>query len=400
MTTFAKNRNEMEEERESVWIAVSLTAGVAATNYSFAAFYSHSSIIFTISLLLVPAFAAAGLLCHSINCRILCRGQLSGGFHGIGTLQGRLLLGTMFFFAGAGICAMNMLRIASFPESAGPVRQFASSSAENLKNIIDSIDYGDPVCNAVAKALFTGDRSGIDSRTTGIFRQSGASHLLALSGMHMGVIYVILSRILSIAGNSPAIRHTRSVLTIAGTGFFTLMTGASDSASRAFLFIMLNETAKISGRKTDGATLLCTSLMIQLAIKPGAISSTGFQLSYLAMTGIFTLYPALKKMWPQQNSGRKKRTVGNPMEKIWDLCAMSISCQLFTGPLAWLKFGTFPQYFLITNLFCIPLMSLIMFSTAAVLILTAAGACPDMLTGISESLIQTMLFVLGTISSM
>lgn len=390
----------MKEERESVWLAVSLTAGVAATNYSFAALYNQADITFAASSCLVTAFSASGLLCHSINCRILRHKQFSRGFHGMGALHGRILLGALFFFAGTCICATNMLCTASFPASAGPLQSFALSCAERVKNIIDSTGYGDPVCNAMAKALLTGDRSGLDSHTKGIFRQSGASHLLALSGMHMGIIYVILSRILSVAGNSPAMRNTRSAITVAGTGFFTLMTGASDSTSRAFLFIMLNETARISGRKTDGATLLCASLMIQLAIRPCSISSISFQLSYLAMAGMFTVYPALKKMWPRRHSGHKKMYIGNPLEKIWNLCAMSISCQLFTGPLAWLKFGTFPQYFLITNLFCIPLMSLTMFFTTAVLFLTAAGACPDMLTGISESLIKVMLFVLETISSM
>lgn len=390
----------MEAERESVRLAVSLTLGVAAANYSFSTHYIHQESIPAISWIIMMAFAATWLICHSINCRIPCCAMAGSGFHGIGITRGRLMLEVLFAIAGAGIYAMEMVQTAALPAAQGPLKEFAYSCAGHIKEAIDCIGYKDPLCNAIVKAFLTGDRTGLDSHTREIFRISGASHLLALSGLHMGIIYIILSRALSLAGNSPAMQKTRSATIIAAAGLFTVMTGASASIVRAFLFILINETAKICGRKADGMSVLCTALMIQLAISPGIISSVSFQLSYLAMAGIITVYPVMQRMWPRPPAGHRFRFIITPMEKIWELCALSISCQLFTGPMAWWRFGTFPQYFLLTNLLCIPLMSMIMFSSIAVTAMTAFGTCPAMLTEISERLIASMISVLEIISSM
>ncbi|MCM1501560.1 MAG: ComEC/Rec2 family competence protein [Bacteroidales bacterium] len=394
----------MEAERESVGLAVSLTAGAAAANYSFTKFCALQDSMLHAACALISAFAIVWMLCHAINCRGLRQPGSHNGFSGIGLLRGRLLLGSLFAIAGACICTIDMTVSASFQHGPGPIKAFAMSCAGNIKDVIDSISFGDARCNAVMKAFLTGDRSGLDSHTREIFRQSGASHLLALSGMHIGILHVILSKALSMAGNSPFARKSRAILTVTGAGFFTIMTGASASLVRAFLFILLGETAKLCGRKADGATLLCSALMIQLALKPGIISSISFQLSYLAMAGIFIVYPRLKGLWPEESGGmkgsRKARIIAGPMKKIWELCALSISCQLFTGPLAWFKFGTFPQYFLLTNLMCIPLMTLTMAFSTATAAMEAAGICPGFMAAICERLIASMIFILETISSM
>ena len=226
-----------------------------------------------------------------------------------------------------------------------------------------------------------------------MFRESGGAHLLALSGLHIGILYLLLSRLLWPLGNSPRARRLRYALIVLAAGLFTLMTGASPSIVRAFLFIFLNETARIACRPRDPLRILSTALLIQLVITPSAITSTGFQLSYLAMAGIFLLFPILEGWYP-------KGARFDPVRKIWEAAALSISCQVFTGPLAWFRFHTFPTYFLLTNLFALPLTTLLMGSAVTTLVLRGIHCCPGFLVRATDWLCQTLVWILQVISSM
>ncbi len=204
---------------------------------------------------------------------------------------------------------------------------------------------------------------------------------------------MLLSRLLWPIGNSPAAKGVRYAVTLLAAGGFTLMTGASPSIVRAFLFILLNETARLTGRPRQPVRVLSTALLIQLVLSPQSIASTGFQLSYLAMTGILLVYPHLEAWYPE---GPRF----NPVRRIWQAAALSISCQLFTGPLAWLRFGSFPVYFLITNLLAMPLTTLLMATGTAAVTLQGMGWCPSILTEVTDRLCSLLLFVLETIASL
>lgn len=259
-------------------------------------------------------------------------------------LRGRreLLLPTLFFagfFLGA---ASSMLP----PAEAGALTWLG----ERLRDRIDTIPFRDSGTAALLKAFLSGWREELSPEVKAVFRSSGASHLLALSGLHIGILYTILSKAATVTGNSPAGRTIRSVLIVAAALVFTLMTGASPSIVRAFLFILASETAKLTHRSREPLKVLSFALMVQLVITPRVILSVGFQLSYLAMCGIFVLFPIMKDWFPGQK--------WNPLKKLWDAAALSISCQIFTGPLVWIKFHSFPKHFLITNLLAIPLTTL------------------------------------------
>lgn len=152
---------------------------------------------------------------------------------------------------------------------------------------------------ALLKALLTGQRKGLAPEAVAAFRTSGAAHILALSGLHLGVIYGILTRGLALLGRSRPAMLLRSLLAVAACGFYCLMCGAGPSLVRAFLFICINEFARHSpGRRREPLRVLCAALMIQLVACPGVIASVGFQLSYLSMAGIFILFPRLDAWYP------------------------------------------------------------------------------------------------------
>ena len=273
------------------------------------------------------------------------------------------------------------------------LERWTSAWAERLRAFIDGIPFPSEGTAPLLKALLTGDRSDLSRDTVRVFRESGGAHLLALSGLHIGILYLLLSRLLWPLGNSPRACRFRYGLIILAAGLFTLMTGASPSIVRAFLFIFLNETARIACRPRDPLRILSTALLIQLVLTPSAITSLGFQLSYLAMAGIFLLFPVLDGWYPK---GQRF----DPVRKVWEAAALSISCQVFTGPLAWFRFHTFPTYFLLTNLFALPMTTLLMGSAVTTLALRAIHCCPGFLIRATDWLCQALVWILQVISSM
>lgn len=369
----------MNAARDSVGIALPFAAGIALSIWSSGLISPYNGgLVATAALTAV--FSTAFISMRSLQ-------QAS-------PMATRTAIGIMFFATGIFITFTRAIWSGCYSQpSPGPVSRSAADCAQQLKSLIDSIQYSDTETPALIKALLTGDKSGLGKATREAFRLSGASHLLALSGMHLGIIYLITSRLLSVLGHSRKALVTRAIIIIASSGFFTLMTGASPSIVRAFLFILLSETASVTGRTKSGTHILCTAFVIQLAAAPEIIESIGFQLSYLAMCGILFLYPTLRNWYP---SDGKRGITG----KIWDTAALSISCQAFTAPLVWFHFGTFPQYFILTNLVAIPLTTITMISSIAVAALTATGICPPFLITANEAAVTALRFTLETISTM
>ena len=353
--------------RESIEaLAVHFTAGVAAGTL----------------LLRLPAnlsILASGLLVTlAALVIILLKTERSG------------LLFPVFLLLGA-FCAS----VDAFPaaETTTFIERWTSAWADGLRGFIDGIPFPSEGTAPLLKALLTGDRSGLPRDTVRVFRESGGAHLLALSGLHIGILYLLLSKLLWPLGNSPRARRIRYGLILLSAGLFTLMTGASPSIVRAFLFIFLTETARITGRPRDPIRILTTALLIQLVITPSSVTSVGFQLSYLAMTGIFLLFPVLESWYP-------KGLRFDPVRKIWQAAALSISCQAFTGPLAWLRFHTFPTYFLLTNLLAMPVTTLLMGSAVATLAFRGVGFRSGLLIRATDALAGLLVWILQTISSM
>lgn len=309
----------------------------------------------------------------------------------IGGSGERWCLSAVFALAGVFCYFATACRGASAEE--GAVMQAAGRCAERLRDIIDSIPFGHEQSAALIKALLTGERSSLSRATVLAFRASGASHLLALSGLHLGFIYLIIRRICNlIPWRGITVSYIRAAITVGLCGFYTLMTGAGASIVRAFLFICIRETAGICPeRKSDpGRTLLC-ALTIQLALSPASIASIGFQLSYLAMAGITFILPWMQSWYPPSK---------DPVRKLWDTAALSISCQITTAPLAWWYFRTFPQYFLITNIIAMPLCSAVMSLSIATIALYATGICPEWLIALTDLAVQSIINALRIISEM
>ena len=250
------------------------------------------------------------------------------------------------------------------PDAETLLERWASALGARTRIFIDGIPFPSEGTAPLVKALLTGDRSGLPRETVQVFRTSGGAHLLALSGLHVGILYLFLSKLLWPIGNSPIARCVRYVLTVLLAGLFTLMTGATPSLVRAFLFIVVNETSRLVNRPRDGLQVLSAALLVQLVLAPSAISSLGFQLSYLAMAGIFLLYPVLEAWYP-------KGPRIDPVRRIWQAAALAM-----------------------------PLTTLLMGSAVTTILLQGLGLCPGFLLQLTDALCSALVWILRIIASM
>ncbi len=381
MATFARNRNEMNLERDFAGFVLPFAAGIFLSTGTELIRFTYQPLACTASFAAVSAVVLVMLHPHGKRLRA----NSAWAF--------MVLLGLAAgIFSGSTACMTGL--------SAAPSRfgTWAAGFGHSLGDAIDGIPFENRQTNAVIKALVTGERNDIPRHVTDAFRDSGASHILALSGFHLGIVYAAVRWSLSWTGNSVKASRRRSVLIILLCGFYTLATGAGPSIVRAFLFILLGETAGMLHRRQTTAVLLMSSLLIQLALSPSSIRSVSFQLSYAAMSGIAYIYPWLRDFWP--GNPQEDRAFTRSVRRIWNSAALSIACQLTTGPLAYLHFESFPKHFLLTNLIALPLAGLIIPSGLAVLVLHSFGICPIIMVKAAEALVQALSAALEIIAGM
>lgn len=218
---------------------------------------------------------------------------------------------------------------------------------------------------AVVKALAIGDKQELDRATRKFYRVSGASHLLALSGLHVGLLYKLLVALFFPFGGNRYLKRFRSVAVLGFLWFYAMLSGMSPSISRAVLMITLYEGASFANRPRDGWNALAVSALLITLFHPEAPRQIGFQLSFAACTGIFGLYPHLKGLL---------HTRIPPLTAIWNGAALAISCQAATFLPVWIYFRSFPRYFLITNLLTLPLVTATLYLTALTLAVSVTGA--------------------------
>lgn len=323
----------------------------------------------------VPYWLAAGscLAATALSCLYAGRGDRSG----------TVLL--LYFVLGLFCHASAAARGPGAGGWAGAERALAA-----LLRAIDGAGFAHDSTAALLRALLCGQRDGLDRATVEAFRAAGASHILALSGLHLGILYGILQGVLSVLGHSRPAQLLRSVAAVGAAAFYLAVTGASPSLVRAFLFILFNELARLMpGRRRQPLNIFCAALTLQLAVSPGVVGSLGFQLSYLAMLGIVLVFPRLDAWYPRS-------TRWDPLRRLWSAAALTLSCQAFTAPLVWIRFHTFPRYFLITNLGAMPLTEAFILCALPALL----PGCPAGIKKLADTLGQLLVSFLETVAAL
>jgi competence protein ComEC len=205
----------------------------------------------------------------------------------------------------------------------------------------------------VAGALTLGLREKLGDEIKQSYRVSGAVHILAISGLHVGILYMVLFYSLSFLKKTRYGKIVMVLVILCALWFFALLTGLSPSVLRAstmFSFVLIGQSLR---RYSNVYNSLAISAFILLFINPTLISNVGFQLSYCAVLGIVILQPRL------HNLMRSRLWL---IDKISGLVAVSIAAQLAAFPLSLYYFHQFPVYFWLTNIIVIPFTTLILYS--------------------------------------
>ena len=225
---------------------------------------------------------------------------------------------------------------------------------------------------ATTAALTLGYKDDLDPQLKSSFQKAGAAHILAVSGLHTGILYGVLFFLFTCFGLYPPLYEARwhqrivSGLIVAALIAYALLTGGSPSVVRSVLFVVLLELAKIWHRQPFTLNALFVTAFLILFLRPSDLFSVSFQLSFASVAGILLFEPILRNLFPipAPLHGKGYRIA----EYIRDILTFSIAAQVFTLPLALHYFSQTSNLFFVTNLMVVPLAFLLM--VCALLLLT------------------------------
>jgi competence protein ComEC len=244
---------------------------------------------------------------------------------------------------------------------------------------------------AVASAILLGYDEHLDSEQRRQFTGAGAIHILCVSGLHVGIIYLVLSGMLGVLKRKKGLRMVRTFVLLLAIWFYALVTGFSPSVLRAttmFSFIIIGSSLS---RKPNIYNSLAGSAFLLLAINPYMITAVGFQLSYLAVLGIVTIYKPVYSLITPTNW---------LLDKIWSITAVSLSATLATFSLTTFYFNQFPNLFAVTNLIAIPASTLILYTGILVLITSPVDFISNLLAQVLTWIIRVLNFSVGWIEGL
>lgn len=209
---------------------------------------------------------------------------------------------------------------------------------ESFAAILDKYMKGDE--NAVAKGLILGDRSSIDSEITRKFGNTGAMHVLAVSGLHVAILVQILTAFFGLFARWIS-RNQALILALAIVWIYSALTGLSASVVRSAVMFTVLAGSTLTGKSYNGFNSLALSAVLILVWNPHFLYDIGFQLSYLAMAGIFLFNKYLTKLFYTKHKW---------LQAAWEGTMVGIAAQIMTVPLTLYYFHQFPNYFILTNL--------------------------------------------------
>ena len=204
----------------------------------------------------------------------------------------------------------------------------------------------------IAAALLIGYKEILDPDTKSSFSKVGAMHILAVSGLHVGIIYLMISSLLFFLNNNHWQRLVRLLIILLFLWTYVILTGMSPSVLRAAIMFSLISIGQNMNYKTNIYNTIFLSAFILLILKPTNLYNVGFQLSYLAVLGIVFFYS------PINNWISSRYWILN---QLWALASVSIAAQIATTPISLYHFGQFPISFLIANLIVVPLAGIMIY---------------------------------------
>jgi competence protein ComEC len=237
---------------------------------------------------------------------------------------------------------LNLEDIAFTKENEGvPLIKYALTLRERQVQYFRKILKSDDVYS-VASTLILGYRADLDEEVLSYYAKTGTIHALSVSGMHVGLIYLVLAWIFSFLDRNRLAKACKLIIILVLIWCYTILTGLSPSVLRAAIMISVFMIGKGINRSANGVNILAFSGFLILVYDPLILWDVGFQLSYLAVLGLILVQPTIEDWFYFKNTF---------YQKIWSAISISLAAQLFTFPLSIYYFHQFPMYFLFSNLF-------------------------------------------------
>jgi len=225
-----------------------------------------------------------------------------------------------------------------------PIHFFFLSLRHHIQQQMNRV-ISHPQANQIAQALLLGQKNNLDKEVSEAYSTAGAMHILAVSGLHVGIIYGFFFIFFQPykLGLSKRIAYLSMVIII--IWIYAFLTGMSPSVMRSATMFTIVSLAQMRSTSPSIYNGLALSAILLLIFDPNLIYSVGFQLSYAALTGILLFQPLIVNLWLPKNK---------IIYRGWEITSVGIAAQLATFPIAAYYFHTFPTYFILSNLVAIP----------------------------------------------
>ena len=219
--------------------------------------------------------------------------------------------------------------------------------------------------SAIVAAMVLGDKHALDRDTKDAFSVSGASHVLALSGLHLSIVYFILTLLM---GSRRKRRWLSQAIILISLWLYVILVGMVPSITRSAVMLSIYSLCWVGGREKASVNALCLAAICLMVANPLCVWDMGFQLSFLAVLSILTLCRPINRLLPKGGELTGIKVVDTLIKTIWAMVSVSLASQVGTAPLVAYYFGRFSCYFLLTNLIVVPCAMVIIYCSVAVLL--------------------------------
>jgi competence protein ComEC len=243
---------------------------------------------------------------------------------------------------------------------------------------------------AIASALVLGVTDGLDNELLTAYAATGAMHVLAVSGLHITIIYMILLWVLKPLLRLRSGQWLLAIISLVLLWAYAFITGLSPSVLRAVTMFSFMALARPTSQSTNIYNTLAASAFCLLMFDPFLIMSVGFQLSYLAVLGIVYLQPVFYRLWEPESW---------LLDEVWKITCVSIAAQIATLSLGLLYFHQFPNYFLLSNLLAIPGSFLVLIAGIFLLAVSFVNVLASITGLLVTWLIKALNFIVFTLEA-
>ena len=233
----------------------------------------------------------------------------------------------------------------------------------------------------LAEALLIGYKDDLDKNLVESYTNTGVVHIIAISGMHLALIYGLLILLTKPLKRRKELNWMRVLLILAALWLFTLLAGAQASVVRSAVMFTCIALGELFSRRTSIYNTLALSAFLLLTYNPFWLWDVGFQLSYAAVLSIVTFYRPIYTWFYFPNK---------LLDFLWKTMAISIAAQILTTPISLYHFHQFPVLFLFTNIVAVPLSSIILFAEIGICAFAWFAPFAELLGQITELLIFWM----------